>query len=527
MKTAPYLLKLLFLLALMHSVPTDIKAQPNIQHNIYFSEKHCSDSFYQHKHFYLEHSKGGRYSTFYTGYDQGIAKLDANWDTLFTVLYHGNGENYAQNIFEMPNGNIAIAGITESDDGGNMYGYSGRGPQVWLMEVDTFGHFIKAKTFGCNAWFGDASISSDGYILLAGGTNGNAYEFTHPPNGGSQAVWVAKYDTAFNQVWLKIYDNNGDDGWPAIKEVTPARYMINYMSDGTDAMTVPAEAKGKLDCIVYFVDSGANIIWKHRYGTPEHDGTKLSVVDPYTKDVYFVNNANYPGGDITWHSGNVWIQKVDTFGNNKGSKSYGGSQPHVLLDASWFENKLWIFSYSNGNIDPAEMDINTGLLNTNDAWIAVFDTTVNLVGKYTLQSDYNDYISDCFVYQNELYAAGNVSSPVNVPYKCDTSNSFKFVFKIGLAPLGIYEKQLSADDIFLLYPNPTDNTVYLTVADKYIKAKAEITVADMEGRTIYRAGIKKLPKEFPLDCSSWNAGNYIVTLQVNKTTFCSKTFTKR
>ncbi len=503
-------------------------AQPDIKHSIYFSQKYCSDSLFWQNNYYLAHSNGSKYSTFWFFNEQRLAKLNQNWDTVSTISFKGIGENRADKIFELPNGNILIIGTTDIDDNGYMYGFANRSKQAWMLEVDTLCQFVKAKTFGCYAWITDASLTSDGHILIAGNTNCDLYEFAHSVNGSAQSAWIAKYDTAFQQEWIKVYDNDSYDGWPTIKEVTPERYIVCYSSDGMNLETVPAEAEGLSDLIVYYIDSSANILWKHRFGTPEHDGSKLSVVDPVTKEVYFINNTNYGtiGGDITYYSGNCWIQKVDTFGNNKGSKAYGGSGLHVLNDALWHNNLLWVFSISAGNIYNTDMDINTGLANTNDAWIAAIDTQVNLVGKYTLKSDYQDQIIDAFVYNNELYASGNVSTPGTTPYKCDTANSFKYVFKIGLAPLGIYESEQTSAELFTLYPNPSQNTVSIQILDKLIDEIGELKVYNIDGKTVYRKNKLKLNQNIKLNCSDWPKGNYIIQLSVNKTQQFSKQFIK-
>ncbi len=504
-----------------------LQAQPNIQQNIYLAEKHCSDSTFLPVLFYLAHSNGGKYSTYPYAGKQYFAKLDANFDTLFTVAFKGNLYSEARQILELPNGNIMIVGETESYDNGFMYGFPNRGWQAWLMELDTLGNFIKAKTFGGLVWNAKATITSDGYILIVGTSNGNFHEFTHPPNGGGDFAYVAKYDTAFNKIWIKIFDTNGSDTWPTIQEVTPSRYMVGFQSTGTDADAVPAEAKGLDDMVVHYIDSSSNTIWKHRFGSAAGDVTRLSAVDPINKDVYFVGAAKGPGGDISWFSGICWVQKVDTFGNNKGSKSYGGTGDHFSQDALWFNGALWIFSYSQDNMVGNDMEINTGLPGTRDGWISIIDTNVNLVAKYTLQSDYNDFIYDAFIGGNEIYVSGNIGSYSITPYKCDTANSFKYVFKLGTAPLGITETLQSAEELFIIYPNPTDKKLFIKVNEKYVRERGELIVFDIEGKTVFRQSTKRLNAEMEIDCSTWRAGNYLVQLVINKSIKSSKKFSKQ
>jgi hypothetical protein len=505
-------------------------AQPDIKHSIYFSQKFCPEPFYPGYNFYLQHSKGGIYGTRYgyvaplPGYTQVFQKVNANFDTLFTINFNGNDETKAERILELPNGNILLAGRTERNDGGILFNDK-PGRFIWLIEVDTMGNFVKKRTFGSGACeLTDASITSDGYILLAGNSNANADDFAHVSNGSAYFAWVAKYDTAFNKVWIKIYDNNGEEGYPTIKEVQPNRYMIGYMSNGIDTGAVPAETRGLTDLIVYYTDSSANILWKHRYGTPALDGTKVSAVDPLTKDVYFAGSVDaFSGGDLTYASGLCWFHKVDTFGNVKGSKAYGAATDLTFIqDIRWYNDMLWAVAYSQG--EGGDMDINTGFPGAPNAWIAVLDTNVNLVGKYTLQSYATDNFHQLFLCKNSLHVSGTAQSYIT-PYKCDTTNLTQFVFNLGLAPLGIEETLKKEVKLFEVYPNPTKNILYIKIAEDYVYKKGELRVHDIEGKTVYKKVLMHLQQLEVIDCSGCKGGNYIVSLSIEKQTQTKK-FTK-
>lgn len=173
------------------------------------------------------------------------------------------------------------------------------------------------------------------------------------------------------------------------------------------------------------------------------------------------------------------------------------------------------------------MEINTGLPGTRDGWISIIDTNVNLVAKYTLQSDYNDFIYDAFIGGNEIYVSGNIGSYSITPYKCDTANSFKYVFKLGTAPLGITETLQSAEELFIIYPNPTDKKLFIKVNEKYVRERGELIVFDIEGKTVFRQSTKRLNAEMEIDCSTWRAGNYLVQLVINKSIKSSKKFSKQ
>lgn len=496
-------------------------AQPDIKHSIYFKEKFCPKLFYPPPQCnYLAHSSGSLYGTCHTyvppltGITQVFLKVNVSFDTIFTVNFNAVNDINADRILELPNGNILLAGQTSRNDGGILFNDK-PGTFIWLLELDTLGQVVKKKSFGSGACsLTDASISSDGYLLLAGNSNANEYDFAHPFNGSVQFAWVAKFDTAFNKVWIKTYDNNGDEGYPTIKEILPNRYMIGYHSNGIDTGAVPAETRGMIDLVVYYTDSSGNVIWKHRYGTPGNDGSRCSAVDPLTKNVYFVDQlySSPSGGDLTHFSGTCWVHMVDTLGNIKGSKAYGAATEGTWVqDIKWHQNQLWMVAWSQG--EGGDMDSTLGIPNTTNAWIAVIDSNVNLVGKYTFQTYYSDYFHQLFVAKNSLHVSGVVASYIN-PYKCDTSNITQIVLNLGLAPLGIEEFHFRAKKLFKVYPNPTRNSLYLEIEDAFVQEKAELNVKDLEGRAIYQQTIVNLKPLEQIDCGAWPKGNYVVELVI-------------
>jgi hypothetical protein len=540
MKTSFSICKILFTLLTTLCIYTNIHAQPNIQHSIYFQEKHCLDSFFVRPFYTLEHSKGSRFMIYVdrtpdslNQYSESVrfAKLKSNsWDTLWTKLYNGPDEDILKFIKELPNGNLLLAGHTSSDDGGILYGYPFKSREIWLMEVDTFGTRIKTKCIGGGngSELVDLSISTDGFIYFAGNTIANDYDFAHLALGGWGAAWIAKYDTAFNKVWIKVIDGDGEEGWPSIKEVTPERFVISFLSNSTDTSSVPLEAKGMVDVIVHYIDSSGNIIWKHRYGGANDDGTSgLSVVDPISKDIYFINRSNsFVTGDITHWSGTCWILKIDTFGNIKGSKSYGAATNTTWMnDAVWYENKLWVIANSTGgggDMEPADQ------VATTNAWIGVFDSSTNLVAKYTLRTKYSDYFTDAFFYKNELFLNGLILSDTVHAFSCDTSNkAMGFVVKPGLSPLGIIDIRPSAESIFDVYPIPTSQNLFLNISSQYHGDHAELKVYNVDGTVVYKKKIKAINQKEEIECSNWKSGNYVVQLTINKKITASKQFIKQ
>lgn len=110
-----------------------------------------------------------------------------------------------------------------------------------MMEVDTLDNYIITKTFGVLSRLYDIQTTSNGFILLSGTTYGRGYEFNFPVNGDPTSALLAKFDGNLNNVWYRMIDNNDADDGPNIREVTPKRYVVGFLSNSTDSLSVNAE----------------------------------------------------------------------------------------------------------------------------------------------------------------------------------------------------------------------------------------------------------------------------------------------
>jgi len=467
--------------------------------------------------------------------DSYLAKLNAQFDTVWTRKYSGSEDDELYFIREMPNGNLLLAGHTSSHDGDVWYGHTYSAREIWILEVDTIGNTIKGKTFGGGngSELTDIIMSTDGYIYLAGNTIANDYDFACVNYGSLDAsAWIAKYDTAFNKVWINMYVGDGDDGWPTIKEVTPSRLMLGYGTNSMSAEADPVNAKGMFDLMVLYIDSAGNTIWKKRQGSADDDASRKSVIDPITKDVYFVGNSwqfagtggvGTPSGDISYKSGTLWVHKVDTFGNIKGSKAYGASnETTYTVDASYNNGNVYVFGYSRGG--GGDMDSNAGFPGSDNCWIGMIDTNVNLVGKSTIQTYYSDKIANSFIQNGQLLLTCMFYTYTN-QYKCDTTNWTSIVFNIGKAPLSIEEQYKKKVKLFELSPNPAYSTFNIQIQEPYRKDVNLLVVHDAEGKQIMKKKLKQPNEE--IDCSKWANGHYFITVYTNKKVYQTQQFSKQ
>jgi hypothetical protein len=516
----------LILFVVLLLIGIGIQAQPDLKHSIYFKDKNCNVFFNTFGRYMYGHTNGNVYALYVKSNngtprkDSYLAKLNAQFDTVWTRKYSGSEDDELYFIREMPNGNLLLAGHTSSHDGDVWYGHTYSAREIWILEVDTLGNTIKGKTFGGGngSELTDIIMSIDGYIYLAGNTIANDYDFACVNYGSLDAsAWVAKYDSAFNKVWINMYIGDGDDGWPTIKEVTPSRLMLGYGTNSMSAEADPVNAKGMFDLMVQYIDSAGNTIWKKRQGSADDDASRKSVIDPITKDVYFVGtswhlgaqpgNVGTASGDINYKSGTIWVHKIDTLGNIKGSKAYGAaSDITYIVDASFFNGCVYVFGYSQGG--GGDMDSNVGFPGTENAWIGMIDSNVNLVGKSTIQTYYSDDIANSFIQNGQLLLTCRFYTYTN-QYKCDTTNWTSIIFNIGKSPLGIEEQYKEKVKLFELSPNPAYSTFNIQIQEPYRTMGMTLQVKSMDGRMVYHAAIDS---KATINCSDWHSGLYTISI---------------
>lgn len=122
--------------------------------------------------------------------DMWIFKLNKDGQIVWQITPGGSGEDFANSLVRMPNGNIAIAGSSASSDG-DVTGNRGD-HDVWVVVLNSRGKKLWQRTFG--SYTGDYNhhieATADGSLLVANSTRGNALDVSG--NHGNTDAWVLK-----------------------------------------------------------------------------------------------------------------------------------------------------------------------------------------------------------------------------------------------------------------------------------------------------------------------------------------------
>ncbi|MCB0580728.1 MAG: SBBP repeat-containing protein [Phaeodactylibacter sp.] len=138
----------------------------------------------------------------------------------WATYYGGLDGDFGRAIAADSMGNVYLAGDTESEDimntGGHQNTYGGGDRDVFLVKSDASGARLWSTYYGGTGWdYGySLAIDQEGNLYLAGTTNssGNIASGGHQnTHGGSNDAFLVKFDAAGVRQWATYYGGSGSD----------------------------------------------------------------------------------------------------------------------------------------------------------------------------------------------------------------------------------------------------------------------------------------------------------------------------
>ncbi|WP_148206273.1 NHL repeat-containing protein [Thermococcus gammatolerans] len=230
-------------------------------------------------------------------------KVIAEENTHWAKTYRGECEDTARAVAIAPNGDIIVAGYTESFGAG--YG------DVWVLRLDSEGNVKWQKTYGGSDkdWAAAVAVADNGDVIVAGGTESFG--------AGKADVWVLRLDENGNVKWQKTY---GGKGYDVARSVAIAENGDIIVVGGTESF-----GAGKADVWVLRLDENGNVKWQKTYGGSSYDwGHAVAITD--NGDVIVAGSTDSFGT----HE-DVLVLRLDTNGNVKWQKTYGGIRGDIAF----------------------------------------------------------------------------------------------------------------------------------------------------------------------------------------------------
>ena len=230
-------------------------------------------------------------------YDAWLIKMDLEGEMQWNQNYGGLFSDRAYSLVTTNDGGYAFSGSTDSYGAGNA--------DVWLVKVDSLGNMEWNQTYGGplddHSW--SLVVTDDGgYVLLC--------DTTSFGSGGSD-VWVIKVDSSGEVEWNRTYGGNDFESVSTIIRTNDGGYAF--------AASTTSFGAGSSDFWLVKLDSYGNVEWNQTFG-----GSGVEFANSLVETI----DGGYAlaGSTSALVDGNadVWLVKVDSFGNMEWNKTYGG-----------------------------------------------------------------------------------------------------------------------------------------------------------------------------------------------------------
>jgi len=446
---------------------------------------------------------GGAYvdSSYFSPYSSKITK---NLDTVFLRHYNFGIKTVFTNACVDYDDNIVFTGYqldtlgVPSDD------------QLFITKIDTFGNVIWNSTVG--GWRNDAGLSvvntpDSGYLVSGFGTLSPSLE---------SDPYLVKFDNSGIVQWQQYnHETVNDDG-----------LFITKIDDGLCLRygTIDINTLSGANTRFQVIDYDGNVFWDSVYVlSDDFDSAEDVIVDSsgFTfSGPYRSNGIYYPQiGRMDWNGNLIWHR---VYGNRSSS--------NVIFD---------IESLPNGDI------IGAGYLNpdpqhpSQDAWLL----RLNCLGYDTLPRAKFNYQLDSTLYTTESIQFNNLSlCAENYYWEFGDGQSYQHssnpamlassipnvkhvytmpgTYIVKLHAIACQDTTTFLDTIFVgerpklegfyVYPNPTQNGVYIRNSALDANSTYTLSIYSIDGRIAYSKNVSggELINEYYLDTPGWASGVY-------------------
>jgi hypothetical protein len=274
----------------------------------------------------------------------------------WVVGYGSIFTDWAQDVLSDGSGGVFTCGGTS----GGLFGPQNGIPNAWITRHDATGTLLWSKQFGSSGATGaPTSMCSDGGagFVLAGTTT---YSWGGPLQGSSD-VWIARFDSSGQQVWLHQFGSSSTESEVQICALSAGDSVVC----GTTYGSLGGPTAGQGDAFFSRIDAGGQTLWHQQFGSPGNDLAREVVADP-------------AGGFFACGSTN----------GNLGGFYFGGETDGWIARFDGAGQLIWVDQLGSGTEDHA-----TGLVADGVGGVFVCGTTDGHLGGPPVQGKLLPYIA--------------------------------------------------------------------------------------------------------------------------------------
>jgi hypothetical protein len=215
-------------------------------------------------------------------------------------------------------GGVMVAGFTAASLGGPNAGLR----DAYLARYDNAGQRLWIRQFGTTRFDQARALAPDGAggVLVAGRTDGSL----GGPNAGGRDVFLARYDSVGERLWILQFGTRGYDQVYALAPDGAGGVMVAGMTEGS-----LAGHAGRDDAYLARYDSAGNRLWIRQFGTSVDDSARAlapdgaggAIVTGFTHGSLGGPSAGGSDAFVARYDGagnQLWVRQIGTSGLDKG-----------------------------------------------------------------------------------------------------------------------------------------------------------------------------------------------------------------
>ncbi len=216
-------------------------------------------------------SSGDKNCYNYGSSDFWLVKIDKNGNKIWDKNYGGNLSDQCFSMIQTNDGNILMAGVSESDVGFDKSDSCRGNYDYWIIKIDSLGNRIWDKTFGgsqIDALLSVVPINDSGFLLCGWSWSDESGDKSQASFGQTD-MWVIKIDSVGNKIWDKIYGGSNFEQLSSAIGMNDSTYILfgDSRSGISGNKTQATCGTNFSDFWVVTIDNSGNIIWDKDYGS--------------------------------------------------------------------------------------------------------------------------------------------------------------------------------------------------------------------------------------------------------------------